>query len=163
MTVDNGIASGADPWAHLRRFTPARIAPKPPVVQRDTIGFVLDNYGSPGGLGQSVSSEDLEKVRPYVALVLADLLDHEHEEAAILDRGQNLLQQLVAQALDVLGQRCGLIGTLGTGFYGELQSGRLTTPDPIAVQSTLYDLKKGGAKHSPTEESWTDKLKSFFS
>jgi ethanolamine ammonia-lyase small subunit len=24
--IDNGIASGADPWAHLRRFTPARIA-----------------------------------------------------------------------------------------------------------------------------------------
>jgi len=24
-------------------------------------------------------------------------------------------------------------------------------------------LKKGGAKHSPTEESWTDKLKGFFS
>ena len=24
--TDNGIASGADPWAHLRRFTPARIA-----------------------------------------------------------------------------------------------------------------------------------------
>ncbi|MDP2449959.1 MAG: molecular chaperone DnaJ, partial [Polaromonas sp.] len=24
-------------------------------------------------------------------------------------------------------------------------------------------LKKGVAKHSPTEESWTDKLKGFFS
>ena len=24
-------------------------------------------------------------------------------------------------------------------------------------------LKKGGAKHSPTEEGWTDKLKNFFS
>jgi molecular chaperone DnaJ len=23
-------------------------------------------------------------------------------------------------------------------------------------------LKKGGAKHSPTEEGWTDKLKNFF-
>jgi UDP-N-acetylmuramoyl-L-alanyl-D-glutamate--2,6-diaminopimelate ligase len=29
------------------------------------------------------------------------------------------------------------IGTLGTGFYGALQSGRLTTPNPIAVQATL--------------------------
>jgi molecular chaperone DnaJ len=24
-------------------------------------------------------------------------------------------------------------------------------------------LKKGGAKHSPSEDSWTDKLKNFFS
>ena len=59
--------------------------------------------------------------------------------------GKTSITQLVAQALDVLGEHCGLIGTLGTGFHGALQSGRLTTPDPIAVQSTLYDLKKAGA------------------
>lgn len=67
--------------------------------------------------------------------------------------GKTSVTQLVAQALDQLGQRCGLIGTLGTGFYGELQSGRLTTPDPIAVQSTLYDLKKAGARAVAMEVS----------
>ncbi|MBM5460177.1 UDP-N-acetylmuramoyl-L-alanyl-D-glutamate--2,6-diaminopimelate ligase [Pseudomonas sp. P66] len=67
--------------------------------------------------------------------------------------GKTSVTQLVAQALDALGQRCGLIGTLGTGFYGELQSGRLTTPDPIAVQATLNDLKKAGAKAIAMEVS----------
>ncbi|MDD0973108.1 UDP-N-acetylmuramoyl-L-alanyl-D-glutamate--2,6-diaminopimelate ligase [Pseudomonas fontis] len=67
--------------------------------------------------------------------------------------GKTSVTQLVAQALDLLGKRCGLIGTLGTGFYGELQSGRLTTPDPIAVQATLSDLKKGGAKAVAMEVS----------
>lgn len=67
--------------------------------------------------------------------------------------GKTSVTQLVAQALDLLGQRCGLVGTLGTGFYGELKSGRLTTPDPIAVQSTLYDLKKQGAKAVAMEVS----------
>ncbi|PWB33778.1 UDP-N-acetylmuramoyl-L-alanyl-D-glutamate--2,6-diaminopimelate ligase [Pseudomonas sp. SDI] len=67
--------------------------------------------------------------------------------------GKTSVTQLVAQALDILGQHCGLIGTLGTGFYGELQSGRLTTPDPIAVQSTLNDLKKAGAKAVAMEVS----------
>ncbi|HKS12908.1 MAG TPA: UDP-N-acetylmuramoyl-L-alanyl-D-glutamate--2,6-diaminopimelate ligase [Pseudomonas sp.] len=67
--------------------------------------------------------------------------------------GKTSVTQLVAQALDILGQRCGLIGTLGTGFHGELQSGRLTTPDPIAVQSTLYDLRKAGAKAVAMEVS----------
>ncbi|MFS0828605.1 UDP-N-acetylmuramoyl-L-alanyl-D-glutamate--2,6-diaminopimelate ligase [Pseudomonas phoenicis] len=67
--------------------------------------------------------------------------------------GKTSVTQLVAQALDLLGQRCGLIGTLGTGFHGDLQSGRLTTPDPIAVQSTLYDLKKAGARAVAMEVS----------
>jgi UDP-N-acetylmuramoyl-L-alanyl-D-glutamate--2,6-diaminopimelate ligase len=60
--------------------------------------------------------------------------------------GKTSVTQLLAQALDQLGLHCGLIGTLGTGFHGALQSGRLTTPDPIAVQATLNDLKKAGAK-----------------
>ena len=67
--------------------------------------------------------------------------------------GKTSVTQLVAQALDMLGQRCGLIGTLGTGFHGDLQSGRLTTPDPIAVQATLNDLKKAGAKAVAMEVS----------
>lgn len=67
--------------------------------------------------------------------------------------GKTSVTQLVARALDLLGQHCGLIGTLGTGFYGQLQSGRLTTPDPIAVQATLGDLKKAGARAVAMEVS----------
>ena len=67
--------------------------------------------------------------------------------------GKTSVTQLVAQALDLLGQRCGLIGTLGTGFYGALESGRLTTPDPLAVQSTLNNLQKAGARAVAMEVS----------
>jgi UDP-N-acetylmuramoyl-L-alanyl-D-glutamate--2,6-diaminopimelate ligase len=67
--------------------------------------------------------------------------------------GKTSVTQLLAQALDLLGQHCGLIGTLGTGFVGALQSGRLTTPDPITVQATLNDLKKAGAKAVAMEVS----------
>jgi UDP-N-acetylmuramoyl-L-alanyl-D-glutamate--2,6-diaminopimelate ligase len=67
--------------------------------------------------------------------------------------GKTSVTQLIAQALDKLGQHCGLIGTLGTGFYSDLKSGIHTTPDPISVQSTIYDLKKAGAKAIAMEVS----------
>jgi len=67
--------------------------------------------------------------------------------------GKTSVSQLIAQALDLLGQHCGILGTLGTGFYGALQSGVLTTPDPIAVQASLADLKKAGAKAVAMEVS----------
>lgn len=60
--------------------------------------------------------------------------------------GKTSVTQLLAQASDLLGQRCGLIGTLGNGFYGSLTSGYYTTPDPLAVQATLANLKNKGAK-----------------
>lgn len=67
--------------------------------------------------------------------------------------GKTSVTQLVAQALDLLGQHCGIVGTLGSGFHGGLQSGRHTTPDPIAVQATLADLKKAGARAVAMEVS----------
>jgi len=60
--------------------------------------------------------------------------------------GKTSVTQLVAQALDLLGQHCGIVGTLGCGFYGALESGLHTTPNPIAVQATLGDRKRAVAK-----------------
>lgn len=67
--------------------------------------------------------------------------------------GKTSVSQLLAQAFDQLGERCGIVGTLGTGFYGELESGRHTTPDPLAVQATLAGLKQAGARAVAMEVS----------
>lgn len=67
--------------------------------------------------------------------------------------GKTSVSQLLAQALDLLGERCGIVGTLGTGFFDALQSGRHTTPDPVAVQANLADLKQAGARAVAMEVS----------
>jgi UDP-N-acetylmuramoyl-L-alanyl-D-glutamate--2,6-diaminopimelate ligase len=67
--------------------------------------------------------------------------------------GKTSVSQLLAQALELLGERCGIVGTLGSGFFDALQSGRHTTPDPIAVQATLADLKQAGARAVAMEVS----------
>jgi len=67
--------------------------------------------------------------------------------------GKTSVSQLLAQALDLLGEPCGIVGTLGNGFYGALQQGRHTTPDPIGVQATLADMKNAGARAVAMEVS----------
>ncbi|MDN5516397.1 MAG: UDP-N-acetylmuramoyl-L-alanyl-D-glutamate--2,6-diaminopimelate ligase, partial [Pseudomonas sp.] len=59
--------------------------------------------------------------------------------------GKTSVSQLLAQAMDLLGQRCGIVGTLGNGFHGALEQGKHTTPDPVGVQATLAGLKQAGA------------------
>jgi UDP-N-acetylmuramoyl-L-alanyl-D-glutamate--2,6-diaminopimelate ligase len=59
--------------------------------------------------------------------------------------GKTSVTHLLAQALDALGERCGIVGTLGQGFFGALESGRHTTPDALSVQASLGGLKKAGA------------------
>ncbi len=67
--------------------------------------------------------------------------------------GKTSVSQLLAQALDLLNEPCGIVGTLGSGFYGELVQGLHTTPDPIGVQAMLANLKQAGAKAVAMEVS----------
>lgn len=60
--------------------------------------------------------------------------------------GKSSCAILTAQALEVLGQKSAIIGTLGYGFPGELMPLPLTTPDAISVQRYLANLASAGAQ-----------------
>ncbi|MEJ2685825.1 MAG: UDP-N-acetylmuramoyl-L-alanyl-D-glutamate--2,6-diaminopimelate ligase [Gammaproteobacteria bacterium] len=67
--------------------------------------------------------------------------------------GKTSCSHFIAQALDEEDAPCGLIGTLGYGRYGHLQSGLHTTPDAITLQSELARLRDIGAKRVVMEVS----------
>ena len=51
--------------------------------------------------------------------------------------GKTSTTWFLAQALERLGRRCGVVGTLGVGEPGAMVSTGLTTPDPVLLQSQL--------------------------
>jgi UDP-N-acetylmuramoyl-L-alanyl-D-glutamate--2,6-diaminopimelate ligase len=59
--------------------------------------------------------------------------------------GKTTTTQLIAQALDRADRRCGLIGTLGSGFPGTLDPSLHTTPDAVSVQQLLAGFAEAGA------------------
>ena len=69
--------------------------------------------------------------------------------------GKTSITQWLAQAIDNLEQApsCAIIGTVGNGFFGELQATTHTTPDPVAVQTLIHQFKQQGAKHIAMEVS----------
>lgn len=67
--------------------------------------------------------------------------------------GKTSCSQFIAQALDEPRQRCGIIGTLGYGLYGELVAGERTTPDAVEVQRLLADMLAHDARHVAMEVS----------
>ena len=60
--------------------------------------------------------------------------------------GKTSCTHFLSQALTELKQPCGLIGTLGSGFFGKLGAAGLTTPDAITLQATLRNFVDQGAK-----------------
>ena len=60
--------------------------------------------------------------------------------------GKTSVSQWIAAALDALGRRSAVIGTLGNGLVGERAEAKNTTPDPIVLQRLLADYLRRGAR-----------------
>ncbi|MEJ2347491.1 MAG: UDP-N-acetylmuramoyl-L-alanyl-D-glutamate--2,6-diaminopimelate ligase, partial [Gammaproteobacteria bacterium] len=67
--------------------------------------------------------------------------------------GKSSISHFLAQALDLERARCGVIGTLGYGLYGELESGTHTTPDAVRVHHELRRFVDRGARWTSMEVS----------
>ncbi len=59
--------------------------------------------------------------------------------------GKTSIANLMAGAAQQLGRNAAVIGTLGNGFYGELQPSQFTTPDPLQLQGLLAGFRTAGA------------------
>jgi len=59
--------------------------------------------------------------------------------------GKTSCSQWLAQALGAAGRKCGVIGTLGTGFPGALEDNANTTPDAVVLQQALTRFRDAGA------------------
>lgn len=67
--------------------------------------------------------------------------------------GKTSVSQLLAQALEYLGQPCGVIGTLGNGLVGKLQTTINTTPDVVDCNRLLAEMHEQGAQCVTMESS----------
>jgi len=66
--------------------------------------------------------------------------------------GKTSVSHFIAQAINVESP-CGLVGTIGSGLYGELSSTGHTTPDAVTLQAELRRMCEAGARHVAMEVS----------
>lgn len=67
--------------------------------------------------------------------------------------GKTSTVQLIAQAVTLMGECAGTIGTLGIGLFGQLRAGERTTPDVVAVHRALAEMHEAGASWVAMEVS----------
>jgi len=67
--------------------------------------------------------------------------------------GKTSVAHFLAQSWQRVYGNAGMVGTLGYGPVGELQSGARTTPDPLRLQQALSGCLKAGVEHLAMEVS----------
>lgn len=90
---------------------------------------------------------------PQLSQHTAALADHFYRQPSLAMRmigvtgtnGKTSCSHFVAQAMSLLGQKTAVIGTTGNGFVDALQPATHTTPDAVALQQLLANLRSQGA------------------
>ena len=67
--------------------------------------------------------------------------------------GKTSCSHWIAQSLTCTGRKCAVIGTLGSGFPGALETTRNTTPDAVWLHGALDEFVRGGARAVSMEVS----------
>ena len=85
----------------------------------------------------------------YLGIIAARFYGYPSQQLQVVGvtgtNGKTSCTHFLAQCFQKLNKRCGVIGTLGNGFYGDLKPGQLTTPDAIELQQLLAMFLKGRA------------------
>ena len=120
-------------------------------------GAVAIAYESDGGLGEqhlrSIADADVPVIEvPRLSYKVSEIAgrfynnpSHHMGVTGITGtNGKTSCALFLAQALSEEA-KCGVVGTVGNGFPGELRPSTHTTPDPIELQRLLEELKQKGA------------------
>lgn len=99
----------------------------------------------------------IDKLSLKVAQIAAQFYQHPAKQLRLIGvtgtNGKTSCTHFVAQILASKKIPCGIIGTLGSGFYHALGPIGLTTPDAITLQATLADFVKHNARAVAMEVS----------
>jgi len=132
--LDDAIRHGA----RVVAWEPSRDLP-PPELPAD-----VDGFGVPGLRAQLGAIAGRFFAQPSSRLAIAGITG---------TNGKTTVAWLVTQALEALGERCGYIGTLGSGLGTSVRADELTTPGCVNLHRRLRILADGGARHVAAEVS----------
>lgn len=91
----------------------------------------------------------IKNLKEKISKISANFYDYPAKKLNMIGitgtNGKTSCSHFIAQALTQLNKPCGIIGTLGSGMYGSVKAGTLTTPDPVTLQALFHDLLSQGA------------------
>jgi UDP-N-acetylmuramoyl-L-alanyl-D-glutamate--2,6-diaminopimelate ligase len=124
-------------------------------IERGACAVLCETGGAPATAAIPVI--EVDALRSHAGALADALLDHPSAALHVIGitgtNGKTSVSQWIAQAFGVLGTRCGVIGTLGSGLPGQLAESANTTPDVVSVHQTLADLRAAGASACAMEVS----------
>ena len=119
---------------------------------------VLYEFGWKANLiDSSVPMIEVEKLSARTGEIASRFFDEPSRKMDVIavtgTNGKTSCSHFIATSLTALGDKCGVVGTLGCGFPPDLLPFGLTTPDAIQMQKFLFDIYQQDAQAVAIEAS----------
>lgn len=126
-----------------RQFIPQALAAGANAVLWESHGFVWDPAWKTPNL-------PIGGLRNLAGVIADHVFGHPSKKLWLIGitgtNGKTSCSHWIAQAMDALGTKTAVIGTIGTGFLGQLESTANTTPDSVLLQRKMADFLAQGAR-----------------
>lgn len=112
--------------------------------------LLLEAEGSVDVPVEGIPVLQVQNLRQHLGLILNRFYEFPSSRLKVIGvtgtNGKTTCTQLLGRILDRPDQRCAIIGTLGNGFPGALESATHTTPDVATMHRLLSDFVAQGAR-----------------
>jgi UDP-N-acetylmuramoyl-L-alanyl-D-glutamate--2,6-diaminopimelate ligase len=123
-------------------------------VRAGAVAVALESNAAAPTATHSVPVYDIAELGQKIGHIAARFYGHPSHYLTVIGvtgtNGKTSVTHFLAQALS---SPCGVIGTLGNGMYGQLETGSHTTPDAVTLQALLAQLHERGATNVVMEVS----------
>lgn len=117
----------------------------------------VDTQTTPVRLHHNIPLFPVQNLNQYIGIIAEDYFGQPNKKLKIVGitgtNGKTSCSHFVAQALQQNNKLCGVIGTLGTGLYGKIVEGTLTTPDAITLHALFANFVEQDANYVSMEAS----------
>lgn len=126
------------------------------VIQKNVAAIVTD---SPDNVVANANCPIIfvKDLKLSLSQIAANFYDHPSKKMQVIGitgtNGKTSFCHFLAQVLTMLGEKVGVMGTLGNGIFGKCEKSNLTTPDPIKLQALMADMHQQGVKSVAMEVS----------
>ena len=107
--------------------------------------IVIDETETTNFDSVSIQMVRVPNLRKQAGVIISRFYDEPSKGMQVIGvtgtNGKTTVSYMIAQVLSLLGKKSAVIGTIGNGPFGKVQSANTTTPDPVKLHSLFSDWR----------------------
>ena len=115
-------------------------------INNGAILIIYDKKKCVWNKSKKIKSIGISNLKEKLGLILSLFYKNHKRKIKIIGvtgtNGKTSVTHFLAESLNALGKKVGLIGTIGSGIFPKLKPSSLTTPNPFTLQKKIRDFDK---------------------